>query len=193
MYKWLCFISLLTFVSCKDKEQETNTDAEPFFPIKSYIQSQVAHIDTSLYSIRLITTSNNQSDTTFINREAFREQAKDFLAIPDITLKKWKDDYVETKLFDEELQSAVITYTPKEEDAEIRRQEVIIKPNANEGDQVKTIFIERTFEKGSSTIQQKMLWEVNKWFRVVTITQTPNQPEQIKTQQVIWALGPSAN
>ena len=103
-----------------------------------------------------------------------------------------KDDYEETKTFDEVLQSAIITYTPKEDDAEVRRQEVIIKPNASEGDQVKTIYIDRTFEDGSSTVQQKMLWEVNKWFRIVTITQKPNQPEEIKTIKVTWTDVPSA-
>lgn len=190
MSKWL-LLTLLPFAfSCQSKSKEEASDTEPYFPIKSYIESQIAHVDTSLYNIRRIETQNNRSDTTVIRREDFKAQAKDFLEIPDITKNKWKDDYIETKLFDEALQSAVISYAPKEADAEVRRQEVIIKPNANEGDQVKTIFIDRTFEEGSSTVQQKMLWEVNKWFRIVTITQKPNQPEQIKTVQVIW--GPSA-
>jgi len=192
MSKWLLLPLLPLAFSCQSKPKEEASDTEPYFPIKSYIESQIAHVDTSLYTIQRIETQNNQSDTTIIPREDFKEQAKDFLKIPDITRSKWKDDYVETKLFDEALQSAVITYMPKEEDAEVRRQEVIIKPNASEGDQVKTIFIDRNFEDGSSTIQQKLLWEVNKWFRIVTITQKPNQPEQIKTIQVIWREGPSA-
>jgi len=192
MSKWL-LLTLLPFVfACQNSSKQESGDAEPYFPIKSYIESQIAHVDTSLYNIRRIETQNNRSDTTVIRREDFKAQAKDFLAIPDITKNKWKDDYTETKIFDEVLQSAVISYTPKEDDAEVRRQEVIIKPNANEGDQVKTIFIDRSFEDGSSSIQQKMLWEVNKWFRIVTITQKPNQPEQIKTVQVIWTEGPSA-
>lgn len=192
MSKWL-LLTLLPFAfSCKSKPKEEASDTEPYFPIKSYIESQIAHVDTSLYTIQRIETQNNRSDTTVIPREDFKEEAKDFLEIPDITKSKWKDDYIETKLFDEALQSAVISYSPKEDDAEVRRQEVIIKPNANEGDQVKTIFIDRSFEDGSSSIQQKLLWEVNKWFRIVTITQKPNQPEQIKTVQVIWREGPSA-
>ena len=187
MRKWF-LLTLLPFAfSCQNSSNEEEaTDTEPYFPIKSYIQSQIAHVDTSVYGIRRIETQNNRSDTTFIRREDFKEQAKDFLEIPDITKKKWKNDYKEEKTFDEGLQLATISYWPKEEDAEIRRQEVIIKPNAAEGDQVQTIYIERLFEEGSSTIQQKMLWEVNKWFRIVTITQKPNQPEQIRTLQVIW-------
>lgn len=192
MSKWLLLPFLPLLFSCQNKAKKEAADAEPYFPIKSYIESQIAHVDTSLYNIRRIETINNHSDTTIIKREDFKAQAKDFLEIPDISKNKWKDDYTETKIYDEVLQSAVITYTPKEEDAEVRRQEVIIKPNANEGDQVRTIFIDRSFEDGSSSVQQKMLWEVNKWFRIVTITQKPNQPEQIKTVQVIWTEGPSA-
>jgi hypothetical protein len=192
MRKWLLLTFLPLAFSCKTKSKEEASDTEPYFPIKSYIESQIAHVDTSLYNILLIETLNNRSDTTVIRREDFKKQAKDFLEIPDITQNKWKEDYEEFKTFDEDLQSAIISYRSKEADAEVRRQEVIIKPNANEGDQVKTIFIDRAFEDGSSTIQQKMLWEANKWFRVVTITQKPNQPEQIKTVQVIWTEGPSA-
>jgi len=192
MRKWLLVTFLPFAFSCQTKSKEETSDSEPYFPIKSYIGSQIAHVDTSLYYIRRIETQNNNSDTSVIKREDFKEQAKDFLEIPDLTQKKWKDDYTETKIFDEVLQSAIITYTSKEADAEVRRQEVIIKPHANEGDQVKTIFIDRTFEDASSTIQQKMLWEVNKWFRVVTITQKPNKPEQIKTVQVIWTENASA-
>jgi len=192
MSKWLLLTFLPIVFSCHSESSKEEGETEPYFPIKSYLQSQIAHVDTSLYTIQLIESQNNRSDTTIIPREEFREQAKDFLEIPDITQSKWKDDFEEKKYFDEDLQSAVITYLPKEEDAEIRRQEVIIKPTANEGDQVKTFFIDRTFEDGSSTIQQRMLWEVNKWFRITTITQKPNQPEHIKTVQVIWRGGPSA-
>lgn len=192
MSKWFLLTFLPLAFSCQSKPKEEASDAEPYFPIKSYIESQIAHVDTSLYTIQRIETQNNQSDTTVIRREDFKEQAKDFLEIPDLTKNKWKDDFREEKRFDEDLQSAIISYWPKEEDAEVRRQEVIIKPNAAEGDQVKTIFIDRAFEDGSSTVQQRLLWEVNKWFRITTITQKPNQPEQIKTVQVIWREGPSA-
>jgi len=188
MNKWIIGLALFMLCSCKNEEQ-TAEDESSFFPIKSYIQSQVAHIDTSIYNIRKITTINNQSDTTFIKREEFRALAKDFLDIPDISQRKWRDDYNETKIFDETLNSAILTYTPKDlEDAEIRRQEVIIHPDAAEGEQVKTIFIEQSIEKGTSTIQKKMLWQVDKWFRIVTITQKLNEPEKVETLQVIWAL-----
>jgi HD superfamily phosphohydrolase len=193
MSKWFLLILLPFAFSCQNSSNEEVEDTEkPYFPIKSYILSQIADVDSSVYSIRRIETQNNRSDTAFIKREEFREQAKDFLEIPDITQKKWKKDYRENKSFDETLQIATISYWAKEDDAEIRRQEVIIKPNLTLGDQVKTIYIDRLFEDGSSTVQQRMLWEVDNWFKVTTITQKPNQPEQIKTLQVIWGVGPSA-
>jgi hypothetical protein len=51
---------------------------------------------------------------------------------------------------------------------------------------VKTIFIETATEKKNTSIKKKMLWEIDKWFRIVTITQKQNEPESIETIQVIW-------
>jgi hypothetical protein len=184
MNKWMLGLLILSLLSCKGKEKAE--EEVSFFPIKSYLLSQAAKVDTSVYAIRKITTINTKSDTAYIRREDFRAAAKDFLELPDIAEKKWKQDYHETKQFVEELNSAVLTYTPKEaDDAEIRRQEVIIQPSA-EGDQVKTIFIETAAEKGNTSIKKKMLWEIDKWFRIVSITQKQNEPERIETVQVIW-------
>jgi hypothetical protein len=186
MNKWILGVLVFLLLACKDKEPKAEEEVT-FFPIKSYMLSQAAQIDTSVYAIRKITTINSKSDTVYIRREDFRTAAKDFLELPDISEKKWKQDYHETKQFVEELNSAVLTYTPKDaDDAEIRRQEVIIQPSAAETDQVKTIFIETATEKKNTSIKKKMLWEIDKWFRIVTITQKQNEPESIETIQVIW-------
>jgi hypothetical protein len=185
--KWVIYLVIILLFSCKNEEKAESGETN-FFPIKSFLQSQVTHIDTSIYAIQKITKVNDQSDTVFIKREEFRQYAKDFLDIPDISQKKWRNDYNEFKTFDESLNSAVLVYTPKEmDDAEIRRQEVHIQPDAGSGDKVKTIFVELSSEKRKSIIHKKMLWEIDKWFRITTITQTENEPEKIETIQVIWS------
>src|ERR1044071_495268 len=100
----------LLIVSCKQKNQ-SDGNKETFFPLLSFIKSQVAQIDTSLYSIKkIISIDSIHSDTVFVPREEFRNLAKDFLDLPDLTEKKFKDRYIEEKLFDEQINRVSILY-----------------------------------------------------------------------------------
>lgn len=180
MNKWLLpGLTLLTF-ACKSKKKES------YFPVLSYIKSQVAHVDTSLYKIVQVKTINGRSDTVFLRREDFKHAAKDFLTLPDIASSKWQDDYQESQLYDQDLKSVVLNYTPKNNEGEIRRQDVIISPNSQQGDEVKTIYIERRMQDGNDEVQKKMTWEVNKRFKITSISQEKNGTEKIEIAEVIW-------
>lgn len=180
MNKWLLFG--LTFISlaCKSKKKER------YFPVLSYIKSQVAHVDTSLYKIVQVKTLNGQSDTIFLKREDFKHAAKDFLTLPDIASSKWQDNYQESQLYDQDLKTVVLNYMPKNNEGEIRRQDVIISPNSQQGDEVKTIYIERRVQAGKDEVQKKMTWEVNKRFKITSIMHHENGTEEIETAEVIW-------
>ena len=108
----------------------------------SFIQSQVADIDTSLYSIRkIVYVDSIRTDTFYIHREDFRKEARDFLSVPDISASKFQDRYMEEKLVDEMLNRVQLTYLPlTPEKEEIQRQEVLIKPDPS-GDKVTNIII----------------------------------------------------
>src|ERR671912_557113 len=134
-------ISILLIVSCKNKKTTEEKEAA-FFPVVSFIQSQVAHVDTSVYRIIKIVKKDSTADTLYLKREEFREAAKDFLNIPDISGDDLKNDYTETKLFIEDLGQVALNYMPKEPNKEITRQEVMIKSDAD-GDKVQSIFINR--------------------------------------------------
>ena len=176
---------MLAFVfSCRDKEASPEGEGSGFFPVLSFLQSQVAHVDTSLYRIVKITSVHGASDTSYVRREEFRTLARDFLTMPDIT--KDPEDYTETNHYDESLQTAVLNYMPKEADAEIRRQEVLIEPNAQTGDRVTTIIIERFIENKKKTVRKNMIWYVDKRFEVISITTPEKGRETIEKVQVIW-------
>lgn len=179
-------LAVILILSCKNKKNN-NGEAEDgsFFPVLSFIKSQVADVDSSVYRIIKIVHQDSTADTAFLKREEFREAAKDFLSIPDISSQKLKDQYIETKLFDEDLEQVVLNYMPKEPDKEITRQEVMIKPD-NDGDKVKSIFIDRVNSNDDSTVHKILFWQVDKRFRTVTITQAPNKPEKKETIEVVW-------
>lgn len=178
-------IGIIGIYGCKQKDSDKEKEGD-FFPVASFLKSQVKDIDTSVYPLMKIVTVDSVSDTAYIKREEFRSYANDFITIPDISTGKLKDQYTETKLYDETLKQAVLDYTAKNANAEIRREEVMLVPDENTGGHVKSIFISRLVNSNDSTVQKNMYWQVNKRFQIVTITQKSNQPDEIKTVQVIW-------
>jgi hypothetical protein len=180
-------IGTLFLISCKNKKAESTEEASgAYFPVLSYIKSQVAHVDSSLYRIiKVVQKDSVTRDTIYLKREEFKQAARDFLSIPDISSGDLKDEYTESKNYDQDLELVALNYMPKEPDQEITRQEVMIKPS-NEGDKVQSIFINRNINAEDSTVQKILFWEVDKKFKVVTLVQKPNAPEKKITEEVIW-------
>ncbi len=147
-------------------------------------------MDTSVYRIIKIVKKDSTADTIYLKREEFRDAAKDFLTIPDISSGDLKDKYTETELFVEDLDQVALSYMPKEPDKEITRQEVMIK-SGPDGDKVQSIFINQVINNKSGSTQKILFWEVDKMFRVITLTQLPDTPETKETIEVKWNDFPS--
>lgn len=179
----LLSVILLLSPACKKKKKET----ESFFPVLSFIKSQVAHVDTSLYSItEIIYKDSIHTDTIYVRREEFRGLAKDFLTIPDLTERKYQTRYKEEKMFDESLNRVIISYKPESQDKEeIQDQEVLITPDPS-GDKVNSIIIDQVISNKDGFLQKRMLWLVDQSFQVTTTMQNPGKTETITTMKVIW-------
>ncbi len=181
---FLIGLVLLFAISCKQKDKD---DKEKFFPTLSFIQSQVAAIDTSLNSIRkLVYIDSLRTDTFFIHRENFRQEAKDFLTIPDIAASKYKHRYTEETMEDEMLKRVLLVYIPVDpQKEEIQRQEILIRQDPA-GDRVTNIIINSVVNTKDSAVQKRLLWKVDESFQVTTIKQLAGQPETTSTVKVIW-------
>jgi hypothetical protein len=179
-------ICLVLLAACKNKKKQDDGENQ-FFPVLSFLKGQAKHIDTSLYRIVKVETVDSTSTTTYIKRGEFKDYAKDFLELPDISSDKWKDDYEETRMFDDALNNVILTYTTKDEDNEVRREDVMLEPtNASGNSEVKTVIINKIKSSGDSTVEKNMVWYVNKRFTVITKIQKANQPEKIRKVEVIW-------
>ena len=175
---------LLLFFACK---QKAPANKEDFFPVVPFLKSQVAQMDTSLASItRYVFVDSTRTDTFYIPREQFRAAARDFLAIPDISKKEFRERFKEDKMFDETLNSVLLTYTPIDPASEqVQREEVLIKPNPS-GDKITNIIINLSVDSKDSSVQKRMLWQVDNSFQVVTTRRLAGQPETTTTEKVIW-------
>lgn len=179
-------IFLLVITSCRNKKDKS----KDYFPVLSFIKSQVAHVDTSLYPIIKIIRIDSTTDTSYIRREDFRKEARDFLDLPDLAEKKYSKLYTEDRIYDESMNRVIITYLSAKDDLDIQRQEVVIAPGNGEEDKVKSFIINIRKAAGDSTIIKKLLWLVNESFQVVTTVQKNNQPDFVTTTEVIWNRSP---
>jgi hypothetical protein len=180
---------LVSFYACKgkDKPKEEESKEKPF-PAIPFIKSQIADVDTALYSIRKVENIDSvRGDTTYIRREDFKAAAHDFLALPDISSPPLSGKYKEEKSFPEGMNRVYLLSTPidPESNEEIQRQEVLIKPDPS-GDKVTSIFFTTSISNRDSLVEKRLLWQVDKSFQVTTIRQLQGQPETTTTYKVIW-------
>ena len=186
------FALLLPFImalqACKSKKKEPE---KKFISVLSLLKNQVAHVDTSLYSIiKIMQNDTLPGDSIYIPREEFRAAAKDFLSIPDLSDKKVAKRYKEEAIFDETINRFIITYTPEDPaKEEIQKQELLVTPNIATGDKVSNIIIDRVISNRDSFMRQNMLWQMDRSFQVVTILQKPGKPEKTTTVKVVWNEG----
>ena len=173
-------VAVAAFYSCKHEKKND------FFPVTSFISSQVKDVDTSVYSIIRTDKIDSTWDTTYIKREEFRALAHDFLESTDLTNSSIGKKYKEDKIYDESMDRVILTYTPVKENAEVQREEVVIIPGNTGNDKVRSIIIEKIKDSKDSTIHQHLLWQVDEKFQVVTIIEKNGQPVSSKTVEVSW-------
>ena len=186
--KILVISTIVFIISCKQKIKKT----ESFISVVSLIKKEVAHIDTSLYSIRkIVLIDSTHSDTSFIPREQFANAAKDFLDIPDLSDPKVAIRYKnEPVLMEEMMNRVIITYLPiNPEKEEVKRQELLATPLIGQDAKINNIIILREISNRDSFLQKKMLWQMGKSFQVVTTSQKPGKPEIQTTTKVTWNEG----
>ena len=182
-------ILLLVFpaiIACKKKKKEPE---KKFVSVLSLIKAQVAHVDTSLYPIiKIVSTDSLQPDTSFVPREQFAAEAKDFLEIPDLADRKVAKRYKQDSIrYDETLGRVIFKYLPIEPDKEeIKSQEFLATPVLGADAKINNIIILREISNRDSFLQKKMLWQMDKSFQIVTTRQKPGMPEITTVTKVVW-------
>ena len=179
---------IMAFVACKGKkEQEDNGDSKGFFPVISYLQGQVREMDSTLNSIvKFVTVDSSKTDTIYLHRDQFREEAKDFLTLPDISKPEYKDRYTESSHYDETLDRSIVTYIPKDPQKEqIQQEEIMVKSEVSSGI-ISHVIVNSVTNSKDSLVQKRMLWRSGQSFQIVTIRQLAGEPATTTTVKVSW-------
>ena len=171
------------FAACKEKKE---TKQEPPISALSIIKGQLNSLDTSLYSIIKYEKTDNITDTVYLKRDEVRKFAAPFLTLPEISDKEYYENYTEERLIDAQQETLNITSTAKNENAEIQKQIMVITLADVSSGKVQSIFIDRYIPSKDSTIEQKLFWEVDKYFSIGRIIEKENQPDKTHFTKVTW-------
>ena len=165
MNKWIAATLIILLVaSCRSKKKEAQKDTSAYFPVRSFLQSQVKELDTSLYRFIRIETVNGRSDTTDISREEIRKYAADFLSIPDLRDPEYGSDYDQFVSYDSLVGRVFMSYTAYDKDVEVVKQDVTIVPGfGTTDDVVQTVFLTHlrliyTVLSGAEQIVVRIQW-----------------------------------
>lgn len=183
------FAALCFFSACNNKKDDKKAEEKNYVSILSLIRGQVAHIDTSLYSIvKVVVTDSLPPDTTFINRENFAQEAKDFLEIPDLGDPKVAARFnKQPTLYDSAVERVIISYLPADDNKEeYKKQEIWVKPDIATGDKVNTVIINRVVNDRNGYFEKKLLWMMDRSFQIVTLSLKPGKTETVTTTKVTW-------
>jgi hypothetical protein len=107
--------------------------------------------------------------------------------LPDIADKKIYKKYTEERLIDAQQGTLNIISTLKDgEISEVQRQIMIIGMSDVSSGKVKSIFIDRYVNAGDSTIEQKLFWELDKFFTVDNLIQKDNRNDKYHYTKIVW-------
>jgi hypothetical protein len=161
----------------------TNVD---FFPVADYIKSQVHMVDSMKLPIMKTTIVGKDSIPASIKQEEFSNVASEFYT-PNISDANLKPDYKETAFADQSIPSVTFTYTTKNPSLEIQRLDVLVNPDPVQSDKVRTIYIEKFFEKGDTSFSQKLFWRADKNCQIITTAQPKSGTAITRIEKVSWS------
>jgi hypothetical protein len=193
MKKWILPLSVwvaVSWTSCGPKKDSTPNN---YISVVSLIQKEVAHIDTSLFTIvKTVFYDSTRTDTIYVSREDFRKEARDFLEIPDLAERKVAKRYKDVSpIYDQSLGRVIFKYEAIEPDKEeVKSQEFLATPVPGADAKINNVIIIREISNRDSFLQKKMLWRMNQSFQIVTTTQKPGQPEKTTVTKVAWNEDP---
>lgn len=183
-YLILSALILIIFTACKEKK---GTKQEPAISALSIIKGQINKLDTSLFAFTRYDITDNNSDTIYMKREEVRKYAEPFLSLPDIAGKNIYRKYTEERLIDAQLETLNVISTLKDtENSEVLKQIMVIDVADVSNAKVQSIFIDRNIPSNDSIIEQKLFWQIDKYFTINTAIIKENQPEKTHFIKVIW-------
>ena len=187
----LLFLTLAWMLyACQDKPAPQEKPAgqkvekKTFFPVADYLKSEISYVDSLPGGILKYSTVGGKTDSVYIPSSEFDKLASEFLP-PELTDSVFTREFSENSFIDQTTQAVTFTYEPVTPTQELRRVDILAAQGSGI-DRVKSVYMEKTTNTGSTTVIKKMFWKAKRSFQVISISQTDNQPAVSSELRVVW-------
>jgi hypothetical protein len=185
------FLTLATICcACHDqpapleKQPAAKAEKKNFFPVADYLKSEINDVDSLPVGILKYHTVQGKTDSAYIHLDEFHRLAGEFLPA-ELTDSVFSTLFSESSFMDQTTQAVTFTYEPLQGTRELRRVDVLASPGAST-DKVKSIYMEKTINRGDTTVIEKMFWKAKRSFRIISIAQKNDQQPVTSELKVVW-------
>lgn len=193
MTNFLVAVALLGLLCCNNPETAPSADQKPdsiaepkvYFPVIDYLQSEIKYVDSLPVGIMKYTTQDGRTDSGYIKPEEFHRLAQEFIS-PVLTKDNFEKEYKESSFFDNTTKYSSFLYSTNNGSLPIQRIDVIAKPEDIVYNKVKSIYMEKFFDKGDSSFTEKLYWKAGENFLISTEIRTPSQEVITRQVKVVW-------
>jgi hypothetical protein len=156
-----------------------------YLPVSDYLQSEIRKVDSAVAGILKREIKNGrQTDSVFITPQQFHTLAEEFFA-PELARERFENAFAESSFYDETTKSFTFTYESRDTSVTVRRVDVLVAPSL-QLDQIRTIYLEKSYASGDTAISKKMMWTAGSDFSIVTIKTVQAKQPQVVQVKVIW-------
>ena len=163
---------------------KTDSANATFLPVADYLRGEISYVDSTPLAIRQYVTVNNRLDSAFIQAGDFNRLAREFLA-PELDPDSFPKNYRENSFMDKTTGYLSFTYSTTNKALSLQRVDVLVAPGAVT-DNIKSIYLQKTFAAGDTTVTKKMFWETGKSFQVYTSKQFSGRAPLENQLKVVW-------
>ncbi len=186
----IILLVMISSYACKnDSVKKVDADSiseqeKSYLPITDFIKEDIKQVDSFAGGILLKTIEGKRQDSAFIQPEAFKTLANEFL-LPDLDSAIFCNQFTETSLMDETTQMLNFIYMADTTTTSLRKVIVYVSPSKSY-DKVSRIYMEKETRKGDTTISHKMNWKIKQYLVIAAIKQAPGGYTSTRIQKAIW-------
>jgi len=159
-----CLICVMASACSNNTENLNNhtaaSDTTSFYPIASYINSQLKHFDSIGARYSIVTIEGTKKDSIVVTYKSILALAQSFIE-SDISDSIQKKNYKESVFRDAGTASFNINYTPLNSLVPVRNIDILMDEQTS---LIKRIFIRKQFLIKDTTNTEQLSWKTNEGF-----------------------------
>lgn len=189
-------VLLFFLIACREKNQspapepktatvqDTVAVSKQYFPVISFLKSEIAYVDSLPAGIMKYWSSGSQRDSGYIQLEEFHKLAGEFLS-PEINDSIFDSQFTETSFLDKSTNTGTFFYSTKNENIPVKRVD-IVTAKGEIYDEVKSIYIEKNYRQADSFFVKKMFWKPKRNFQIITTRSKGSGKPMNELIKVVW-------